>query len=527
MKTNLQRLIKRAPLTPGSIFFSKKVCCISCTRKYTCDGKSQRRFMTDAIIRTSLQMACKEDQDKSRRDAFLASIKDSLIKDVLPMVEGKLGSTTIMIVGVSGGCDSISLLRALQELSLPQLEVHAIHFDHHQRGIESDGDREFVEKQCNELRIPLHVYHWEKKQCEFFSQDRARTWRRKIMYDLLDSLVPKGHRGIIATAHHKNDSVETLMLKLLRGVHINNLSGMEVVSMPRDQPNAVWARPLLKATKDDIQHFLRSKSIPWREDASNASSKYKRNRVRNELLPLMADIIGNENLLEKRLENLSRQSRELSREIVKQAQKYLNESGSEDFFILPHEKISFIQKEALHHWCRTKGVSLSYDQFENVCSQLENFPGSIQWTLQVGDGYDIIRNGSAIYLKKDDEKDRGHNGWELITWSVVKEPVQFSTEVLLLRVPVLPPSCHHKALSGEVFRSPFTPSWRLGHNPMKLKDFLRGQKVPLHLRQNIPVILSGDGDIVAVQCDNSWVLDVRYCPLANKDGFLVELTLSP
>jgi len=525
MRGNVCRLTRHSPIAQGSSIFSKQP--RHTFRIFNIPDKPHRTISNAVAIGTSLRTTSSEDHDKARRATFLASIQESLVNDVLTLFKEKQDSPTKMIVGVSGGCDSIALLHALHKLSLTRLEVHAVHFDHHQRGIESDGDREFVVQQCSDLEIPLHIYHWENDACEKFSQDKARIWRRRTMYDLLESLVPKGHRGIIATAHHKNDSVETLLLKLLRGVHINNLRGMEVVSLPSDQPNAVWARPLLKATKDEIKHFLQSQALQWREDSSNTLSKYKRNRVRNELIPLMADIVGDKNLLEKRLENLSRQSKDLSHELDKQAQNYLHESESNDFFILPKGTFSFVHKEALYRWCRSKGISLSYDNFERISSQLEDYPTSIQWTLQVGDGHDIMRRGSAIYVERADGKTFGEpHPRELMAWSIVKEPNQFSRETLHLRVLELPQGNYFKVFSAEVFRSPFRPSWRADHNPIKLKDFLRGQKIPLHLRQNIPVVLSAEDNIVAVQCNKRWIVDAKYCPLANKEGFLIELDLS-
>jgi len=410
------------------------------------------------------------EDDESRRNAFLTTVRHSLVDDIIPLVQGEGKSNhddddyekTRMVVGVSGGCDSISLLHALHQLALPQLELHAVHFDHHLRGVESDGDRDFVDQLCCELKIPLHIYHWETSSSSSsssannnniigsFTQDRARAWRRKTMYDLLLSLIPKNsgkqqqqQKGILATAHHKDDSVETLMLKLLRGVHISNLTGMEIVSSPQDQPNAVSARPLLKVTKADITHFLTSQSLTWREDSSNTSSKYKRNRIRNELLPLMADIVGSEELLEKRLENLSQQSREMSRNILFWAQRYLDESGSShNFFLLPseEEEITSIHREALHLWCRRgqEGITLSYDQLQRIFAQLQNYPKNLEWTLEIRDGWDVVRKGPALQLMKKEDCAKNNQdsaeARELVAWSTVEktEKEELKTTIIIV-----------------------------------------------------------------------------------------------
>ena len=117
------------------------------------------------------------------------------------------------------------------------------------------------------------------------------------MYTLLQSL----GKGVILTAHHKDDSEETLLLKLLRGVHLTNLVGMEpVVVGSRDMPEAIVARPLLDVRKTDILDFLQSIHQPWRQDESNASDKYLRNRVRSELVPLLSDVMGGAHVFQVR-----------------------------------------------------------------------------------------------------------------------------------------------------------------------------------------------------------------------------------
>jgi PP-loop family len=99
------------------------------------------------------------------------------------------------------------------------------------------------------------------------------------------------HRpGIILTAHHANDSQETLLLKLLRGVHIQNLSGMAPIQQMLD--GTLWGRPLMRITKQQILRYLMAQNYTWRED------KYLRNRVRNELIPLMQGLVGGETALQ-------------------------------------------------------------------------------------------------------------------------------------------------------------------------------------------------------------------------------------
>ena len=292
----------------------------------------------------------------------------------------------MIVLAVSGGCDSVGLFHGLLSLAettdataeegsgrfflslgyargggaeedrsasssslSPSVlcEVHVAHFDHRQRGTDSDADRTFVEGLCRDAGVPFHCFFWndgggddehdgdgdgdeEAKGAadrQKFSQETARDWRRSELVRLLDVLTtvspPERSEGwgrqrrqrlpgAIFTAHHRDDSDETMMLKLLRGSHITNLSGMDVVRVHRapsgshdngskTPPSALFARPLLCVTKEDIVTYLRRGGWTWREDASNTSGKYLRNRVRNELLPLMSDLVGGRNVLRVRI----------------------------------------------------------------------------------------------------------------------------------------------------------------------------------------------------------------------------------
>ena len=135
-----------------------------------------------------------------KSDAFLHSIRDSLNRHVL----SNLPPTTnevVLLVGVSGGCDSVALLHALMRILIPssggyflfpdsflKCRVNVVHFDHKQRGAESDGDRLFVQKLCEKLRVPCLVYEWQPESTSTgFSQDAARQWRQSTMCTLLES----------------------------------------------------------------------------------------------------------------------------------------------------------------------------------------------------------------------------------------------------------------------------------------------------------------------------------------------------
>lgn len=280
-------------------------CCCCRTRLFSADNR-------DAAANDPQET----DSESSRRHIVLDSIEESFESNIFSNLPGSSKDDVVLLVGVSGGCDSVGLLHALvhnltrvddNKFQFPNFpntsfQLHVVHFNHMQRGAESDGDAQFVQELCDELDLPCHVYDWQSSSddCIAFSQDKARQWRRLTMYSLLQSL-SEGGTGVIVTAHHRDDSEESMMLKLLRGVHLTNLVGMDpVIVGSKDMPNAIIVRPMLNVRKADIVDYLQSNHLEWREDESNASDKYLRNRVRNELVPLLSDMMGGEDVLQVR-----------------------------------------------------------------------------------------------------------------------------------------------------------------------------------------------------------------------------------
>jgi len=185
-----------------------------------------------------------------------------------------------VIVCVSGGSDSVALIHLLHKLSkLLFLELNILHFNHQLRP-ESDQEQSFVKTLAENLQIPFH----SKKNNDFLKgqsgfQESARKWRCTESQSLLESL-----RGdYIVTAHHADDQIETLLLKILRGVHISKLQGMS-------WGNGPFIRPLLNFSKSELQDYLKRNKLNWMEDSSNQSATYLRNRVRLELIPLLEEL---------------------------------------------------------------------------------------------------------------------------------------------------------------------------------------------------------------------------------------------
>ena len=180
-----------------------------------------------------------------------------------------------LLAGVSGGADSVALLRLLV---LRGCRVTAVHVNHGLRGAESDADEDFVRGLCATLGVPLRTVRLQPPDSP------GEDWARQARYRAFRDVAADTGCAVIALAHHRDDQAETLLLHLLRGAGLTGLSGM-AADTRRDGLRIL--RPLLGLSRAQLRQALLSAGQAWREDASNADPRYLRNAVRGELLPLM------------------------------------------------------------------------------------------------------------------------------------------------------------------------------------------------------------------------------------------------
>lgn len=193
------------------------------------------------------------------------------------------------LVGVSGGRDSVALLHACVRAGVRDLIV--CHVNHGLRGDESDGDELFVRDLAEKLSLPFYSFQanvaeiseTEKKSIELAAREARHHFFRKA------SEGQQCH-GILL-AHHADDQAETTLFNLLRGS--SGLKGMQKVQH-LEQAEISLYRPLLETTRDEINVYISEHGIEYREDSSNAKDFATRNRMRNEVMPLLKEIMGRE-----------------------------------------------------------------------------------------------------------------------------------------------------------------------------------------------------------------------------------------
>jgi tRNA(Ile)-lysidine synthase len=188
-------------------------------------------------------------------------------------------------VGVSGGADSVALLRALAGQSGELgLVLHVAHLHHGLRGAEADADLEFVRALARELGLPFHDARVDTAAEAKEKGETIEEAARRLRYGWFRDLLASGELEAVATAHTRDDQAETVLAKFLRGAWTEGLSGIHpVVAFPEGR----ILRPLLGTTRGEVEAFLNSLGQSWREDSSNRHLTFTRNRIRHELLPLL------------------------------------------------------------------------------------------------------------------------------------------------------------------------------------------------------------------------------------------------
>ncbi|MBR1961364.1 MAG: tRNA lysidine(34) synthetase TilS [Alistipes sp.] len=185
-----------------------------------------------------------------------------------------------ILLTVSGGVDSMVMLSIFVRLGY---NVGVAHCNFGLRGEESDGDTEMVLQECEKLGIVCHSKRFDTEAEMARTGDSMEMAARRLRYGWFNELCHTEGYAVIAVAHHANDSIETFFINLLRGTGLRGLTGIN-----RQYGRVV--RPLLYATRKDILEYAVQNKIPYREDSSNRSTKYLRNKIRLGLLPLLREI---------------------------------------------------------------------------------------------------------------------------------------------------------------------------------------------------------------------------------------------
>ena len=191
-----------------------------------------------------------------------------------------LNDNDLYLVALSGGADSVALLLMLDEMGY---KIHAIHCNFHLRGEESDRDEQFCKTLCQQKSIPFHRIHFDTLTYAETHNVSVEMAARELRYRYFEQLRQDIDAQGICVAHHRDDTVETVLLNIVRGTGLRGLTGIQ----PR---NGNILRPLLCVSKAEIESYLAEKGQMYVTDSTNLEADVQRNKVRLQVLPLLQEL---------------------------------------------------------------------------------------------------------------------------------------------------------------------------------------------------------------------------------------------
>ena len=197
------------------------------------------------------------------------------INENLPFLKGKK-----LLLAVSGGIDSMVLMRLCVEM---KMDISVAHCNFTLRGDESDADEYFVVNKATEYKIPYFIQKFDTEILSKQKKQSIQVTARNLRYEWFNTLLINNDYDYMLTAHHLDDSLETFLINFTRGSGLNGLTGIP-------QQNVSIVRPLLPFSRTEIEIFANENKVEWREDSSNASDKYLRNKLRHDVIPILKEL---------------------------------------------------------------------------------------------------------------------------------------------------------------------------------------------------------------------------------------------
>ena len=385
--------------------------------------------------------------------------------------------TAPLLVGVSGGADSVALLNAIVALGH---RPHVCHLNHQWRGAESNADAEFVRELAGRLELTVTI----ESHTVAAGEDAARQARLKFF----ESVAAVTGIHTLVLAHTADDQVETVLLRLLRGAGPTGLGGMED---ERQIGSLRVIRPLLKVTRVEVLVYLSAQGLAYRDDASNADRRFLRNRVRHELLPL----------LERDYSPAIRDALRRTAEILREDDRYLDELARPHVAASLHSPTIAALPVALQRRVIRQWLGVDFEHVEAVRSVLVQECPSAQVSLPAG----VVVYREYDWLKKSvGAQAPAVSGQWLVS-------LTGETVIAELALRIRTDEAGGESLDADTIGpAPYIRTWHEGDrfqplgmtHEKKLQDFFVDEKIPRRDRDRVPLLCATDDRI-------AWVIGHR------------------
>lgn len=291
-----------------------------------------------------------------------------------------------LLLATSGGIDSMVLVHLFNRLNYT---VAMAHCNFGLRGEESDGDEKFIKDYAQKNNIELFVTHFDTNKYAEESKLSIQIAARRLRYSWFYELMEQNSFDFLLTAHHLDDNIETFLINLTRGTGLDGLTGIP-------QQNDKIVRPLLPFGRNEIELYAKDNNITWREDSSNASDKYLRNKLRHDVIPILKSL--NPSFLESFQDTLNhlKQSQSLADDAAVLVYKQVvSEQYNQKLIDISKLKRLPNYKAYLYQWL----APLGFTAWEDIYSLTDAQSGK----RVLANGYRLLKDREKLILEPVEE----------------------------------------------------------------------------------------------------------------------------
>jgi tRNA(Ile)-lysidine synthase len=423
------------------------------------------------------------------------SYKEKVIQTVKNFIKHNnlIAENDTVLCAVSGGADSIVMASVLIELNY---KIAIAHCNFKLRGKQADKDEQLVKKFAENYELPFHSTLFETEAYAQKHKISIQMAARELRYDWFEQLRKEFNYSVIATAHHLNDQIETVLLNLTKGTGLNGIKGIQ-----HKKGNII--RPILQLKKEEVFKYAEKEKLKFRTDASNNDNKYERNLIRNKVVPILETI--NPSLLNTFEANINHiaDANELAVYATKSLKKKLIENRKGNYFI-SISKLQFQPGWKTLLDSLLKDFSFSHKQVEEVFKIIEAQSGK-----QVeGDTYTVIKDRNFLIITQTIATE---NNNPIVLIENEKKKIKLPEFQLKLEVAKFKGIQHKSAewftqLDYDKIQFPLIlRKWKRGdyfyplgmNKKKKVSNYLVDEKVSLLEKEKICVLLSGE-HIIAI-----------------------------
>ncbi len=397
-----------------------------------------------------------------------------------------------IIIAISGGVDSVVLTHLLSKLNF---NISLAHCNFKLRGFESDSDEGFVKKLGKELNINVFTTQFNTEKFAAENKQSIQIAARNLRYSWFRDLLKKYEFYSVLTAHHADDNLETFLINLTRG------SGLEgLIGIPEKNNNII--RPLLIFSRDEILNYAKENNIDWREDKSNNSTKYVRNKIRHKIVPILKEI--NPSLLDSfiKTSNYLKESQQIIDDKVNEtALKVITKENN--FIKISISKINQLSnpKAYLYQLLKEYNFTEWQDVYNLLFSQSGKQIFSKTHTLLKDRTFLILNKKESLISSKNtffiDKNTLQINAPIQLKFEAVKKEVIQNKQIIYVDKDTLTfPLKLRKWKNGDFFY----PSGMKGRK--KISKFFKDEKLSLFEKQNTWILCNNNNDII-------WVIGYR------------------